>query len=139
MAKETTTQNYDDLLAMDPDEVITHSLVTDVALSGGRTLALVTLDNGRDHTRPNTLGTRTMIEYADTLAALKERAKKGEIHGVAVTGKQYILAAGADLTKAGEIPSVAIAKRIAQQGHATLGALHDMGVPSFVFINGLAH
>lgn len=138
MAKEAATQTYDELLAMDPDEVITHSLVTDVALSGGRTLALVTLDNGRDYTRPNTLGTRTMIEYADTLAALKERAKKGEIHGVAVTGKQYILAAGADLTKAGEIPSVAIAKRIAQQGHAALGALNDMGVPSFVFINGLA-
>lgn len=138
MAKDATVQNFDELLAMDPDEVITHSLVSDIAISGGRTLALVTLDNGRDHTRPNTLGTRTMIEYADTLAALKERAKKGEIHGVAVTGKQYILAAGADLTKASEIPSAAIAKKIAQQGHAALGALHDMGVPSFVFINGLA-
>ncbi|MEO7349278.1 MAG: 3-hydroxyacyl-CoA dehydrogenase NAD-binding domain-containing protein [Terrimesophilobacter sp.] len=138
MVKDATTHGFDDLLAMDPDEVITHSLVSDVALSGGRTLALVTLDNGRDHTRPNTLGTRTMMEYAETLAGLKERAKKGEIHGVAVTGKQYILAAGADLTKASEIPSEAVAKRIAQQGHAALGALNEMGVPSFVFINGLA-
>lgn len=138
MAKNGTTQDFDELLAMDPDEVITHSFVSDIPISDGRTLALVTLDNGRDHTRPNTLGTRTMIEYADTLAALKERAKNGEIHGVAVTGKQYILAAGADLTKAGEIPSAAIAKKIAQQGHAALGALNDMGVPSFVFINGLA-
>ncbi len=138
MAKDAKMKNFDELLAMDPDEVITHSLVSDIPLSGGRTLALVTLDNGRDHTRPNTLGTRTMMEYADTLSALKERAKRGEIHGVAVTGKQYILAAGADLTKASEIPSAAIAKQIAQQGHAALGALHDMGVPSFVFINGLA-
>ncbi len=138
MVNDATTQNFDDLLAMDPDEVVTHSLVSDITISGGRTLALVTLDNGRDHTRPNTLGTRTMIEYAETLETLKRRAKKGEIHGVAVTGKQYILAAGADLTKASEIPSAAVAKRIAQQGHAALGALNDMGVPSFVFINGLA-
>lgn len=138
MAKDATTHNFDDLLALSGDEVVTHSLVTDIQLSAGRTLALVTLDNGRDHTRPNTLGPRTMLEYSETLAALKERAKKGEIHGVAVTGKQYILAAGADLTNASDIPSRAIAKQLAQQGHAALGTLHDMGVPSFVFINGLA-
>ena len=137
MAKKATEQNFDELLALSDDEVITHSYVQDIAISGGRTLALVTLDNGRDHTRPNTLGPATMKEYAQTLAALKERAKKGEIHGVAVTGKQYILAAGADLTNAGDIPSRAIAKQLAQQGHAALGALNDMGVPSFVFINGL--
>lgn len=138
MAKDATGQNFDELLAFSDDEVITHSLVQDIAISGGRTLALVTLDNGRDHTRPNTLGPATMKEYAETLAALTTRAKAGEIHGVAVTGKQYILAAGADLTKAGDIPSHSIAKQLAQQGHAALGALNDMGVPSFVFINGLA-
>lgn len=138
MAKTAPAQDFDDLLALSEDEVVTHSLVRDVPLSEGRVLALVTLDNGRDHTRPNTLGPRTMMEYAQTLAGLKERAAKGEIHGVAVTGKQYILAAGADLTNAGTIPSRAVAKKLAQQGHAALGALNDMGVPSFVFINGLA-
>ncbi len=138
MAKATPAQKFDDLLALTEDEIVTHSLVHDIPISKGRTLALVTLDNGRDHTRPNTLGPRTMKEYGETLAALKERATKGEIHGVAVTGKQYILAAGADLTKAGDIPSRAIAKQLGQQGHAALGALNDMGVPSFVFINGLA-
>jgi 3-hydroxyacyl-CoA dehydrogenase/enoyl-CoA hydratase/carnithine racemase len=138
MAKDATAQNFDELLALSDDEVITHSLVRDVPLSDGRILALVTLDNGRDHTRPNTLGPRTMMEYGNTLAGLKARASNGEIHGVAVTGKQYILAAGADLTNAGDIPSRSIAKQLAQQGHAALGALNDMGVPSFVFINGLA-
>ena len=40
-----------------PAEVVTHSPVQDVALPGGAgTLALVTLDNGHDHTRPNTFG-----------------------------------------------------------------------------------
>ncbi len=132
------TENFDDLLALSEDEIVTHSFVRDIPLSKGRTLALVTLDNGRDHTRPNTLGPRTLTEYAETLAALEARAAKGEIHGVAVTGKPYILAAGADLTNAGDIPSRAIAKRLAQQGHAALGALGELGVPSFVFINGLA-
>jgi 3-hydroxyacyl-CoA dehydrogenase/enoyl-CoA hydratase/carnithine racemase len=133
-----TAQAFDDLMALSEDEVITHSLVRDIPLSDGRTLALVTLDNGRDHTRPNTLGPRTLREYTETLAGLKARARNGEIHGVAVTGKPYILAAGADLTNAGDIPSRAIAKQLAQQGHAALGSLSELGVPSFVFINGLA-
>ncbi|MBN9150279.1 MAG: enoyl-CoA hydratase/isomerase family protein [Micrococcales bacterium] len=138
MAKDAAVKDFDELLSLTEDEVVTHSFVRDIAISEGRTLALVTLDNGRDHTRPNTLGPRTMKEYGETMAALKERAANGEIHGVAVTGKQYILAAGADLTNAGDIPSKAIARKIAQQGHAALGALSELGVPSFVFINGLA-
>lgn len=138
MAKDAAVQDFDELLSLTEDEVVTHSFVRDIAISEGRTLALVTLDNGRDHTRPNTLGPRTMKEYGETMAALKERAANGEIHGVAVTGKQYILAAGADLTNAGDIPSKAIARKIAQQGHAALGALSELGVPSFVFINGMA-
>ena len=38
-----------------PDEVVTRTLVRDVSLPGG-TFALVTLDNGFDHTKPNTFG-----------------------------------------------------------------------------------
>ncbi|WP_372430738.1 3-hydroxyacyl-CoA dehydrogenase NAD-binding domain-containing protein [Lacisediminihabitans changchengi] len=123
---------------MSDDEVVTHSYVRDIPISGGKTLALVTLDNGRDHTRPSTLGPLTLLEFAETLDGLKERAAKGEIAGVAVTGKPFILAAGADLSKVSEIPSKAIGKQMAQLGHAALGRLSELGVPSFVFINGLA-
>lgn len=138
MTEKMAAQQFEDLLALSADEVVTHSYVRDIPISGGRTLALVTLDNDRDHTRPNTLGPLTLNEYAETLDGLKARAAKGEIAGVAVTGKQYILAAGADLSKAGDIPSRDLARQLAQQGHAALGRLGDMGVPSFVFINGLA-
>lgn len=134
----TMASPFDDLLALSADEVVTHSYVRDIPISGGRTLALVTLDNDRDHTRPSTLGPLTLNEYAQTLDTLKARAAKGEIAGVAVTGKPYFLAAGADLTNASDIPSTAVAKQLAQQGHAALGRLGDLGVPSFVFINGLA-
>jgi 3-hydroxyacyl-CoA dehydrogenase/enoyl-CoA hydratase/carnithine racemase len=132
------TQNFDELKALSDDEVVTHSFVTDVALSGGRTLALITLDNGRDHTRPNTFGALGLLELGEVLDEQKARATRGEIAGVAVTGKQYILAAGADLSKVSEIPNRDAAKKLAQLGHHVLGKLDELGVPSFVFINGLA-
>jgi 3-hydroxyacyl-CoA dehydrogenase/enoyl-CoA hydratase/carnithine racemase len=133
-----TTPSFDELKALATDEVVTHSYVRDVPLSGGRVLALVTLDNGRDHTRPNTLGPASLLEFADTLDRLAERGARGEIAGVAVTGKPFILAAGADLSKVDEIPSREVGRQMAQLGHYALGKLGELGVPSFVFINGLA-
>src|SRR5690554_3617419 len=138
MTTETTAAAFDELRALSADEVVTHSYVRDIPLSGGRTLALITLDNGRDHTRPTTLGPLTLLELAEVLDTQKERAGKGEIAAVAVTGKPYFLAAGADLSKVGDIPSKDIARKMAQLGHYSLGKLGTLGVPSFVFINGLA-
>ncbi|HOA87644.1 MAG TPA: enoyl-CoA hydratase/isomerase family protein, partial [Microbacteriaceae bacterium] len=120
------------------DEVVTHSLVRDVTLPSGRVLALITLDNGRDHTRPNTFGPGTLTELDGVLEALTARAAAGEIHAVGLTGKQYILAAGADLSDVSRVPSRAVAKLVAQQGHFVLGKLGALGVPSFAFVNGLA-
>jgi len=134
----TDSTTLDALVALDPDEVITHSFVRDVALTGGRTLALITLDNGRDHTRPNTLGPATLLELEGVLDALAARAARGEIAGVAVTGKPFILAAGADLSKVSEIPSREVGRQMARLGHRVLGRLGELGVPSFTFINGLA-
>ena len=130
--------NTAELVAMTTDEVITHSYVRDVELPSGKNLALLTLDNGRDHTRPNTLGPATLMELSGVLDELTARAGRGEIVAVALTGKPYILAAGADLTKIGEIPSREVARQMAQLGHETFSKLTELGVPSFVFINGLA-
>jgi len=133
-----TADQFAKLSALDPDEVITRSFVKDIAISGGKTLALITLDNGKDHTRPNTLGPKTLLEFAEVLDAQKARADKGEIAGVAVTGKPFIFAAGADLSKVSDLPDRETGKQMAQLGHYALGKLSDLGVPSFVFINGLA-
>jgi 3-hydroxyacyl-CoA dehydrogenase/enoyl-CoA hydratase/carnithine racemase len=130
-------QKYAPLLE-DQDEVISHSYVSDVQLPSGRVLALITLDNGHDHTRPNTLGPHTLVEFAERLDEQKARADRGEIHGVAVTGKPYYLAAGADLSKVQEIKDRATGRLIGELGHYALGKLDELGVPSFVFINGLA-
>ncbi|MDG2497388.1 MAG: 3-hydroxyacyl-CoA dehydrogenase NAD-binding domain-containing protein [Aquiluna sp.] len=125
-------------LLQDTDEIITHSYVRDIKLASGKTLALITLDNGQDHTRPNTLGPHTLLEFAGKLDELKQRAKDKEIHGVAVTGKPYYLAAGVDLTKVQGLQDRHSGRLIGEMGHWALDKLSDLGVPSFVFINGLA-
>ncbi|KQO82806.1 3-hydroxyacyl-CoA dehydrogenase [Frigoribacterium sp. Leaf263] len=132
------TTALETLKALSVDEVVTHSHVRDVPLPSGGVLALVTLDNGRDHTRPSTLGPATLAEYGETLDSLRARASRGEIDAIAVTGKPYFLAAGADLSKVGQIPSRDVGLELARQGHAVLGKLHEAGVPTFVFVNGLA-
>lgn len=135
--------NYDEidfspLTDLADGEVITHARVRDVRLPSGRVLALITLDNGRDHTRPNTLGPVTMTALGETLDDLARRAAAGEIQAVAVTGKQYILAAGADLSDITRVGSKDNARLIAQLGHRVFGKLGALGVPSFAFVNGLA-
>jgi 3-hydroxyacyl-CoA dehydrogenase/enoyl-CoA hydratase/carnithine racemase len=130
--------DFSKLVGLDPDEVITHSYVRDVRMPSGKTIALITLDNGRDHTRPSTLGPATLLELSGVLDALKVRAAEKEIDGVAVIGKQFIFAAGADLSKVEDIPDRETGVLMAKLGHETLGKLSELGVPSFVFYNGLA-
>ena len=130
--------DFSPILAMTEGEVVTHSPARDIRLASGKVLALITLDNGRDHNRPNTLGPATLAELDATLEALKARAAAGEIQAVGVTGKQYILAAGADLSDISRVGSAQNAKLVAQFGHMVLGKLSDLGVPSFTFVNGLA-
>ncbi|MCH1883028.1 3-hydroxyacyl-CoA dehydrogenase NAD-binding domain-containing protein [Agrococcus sp. ARC_14] len=126
------------LAAAEFDEVVTHSYVRDVRLASGKTLALLTLDNGRDHTRPSTLGPETLFELGDALETQRSRASKGEIDAIAVTGKPYFLAAGADLSNVTKLPDRATAAELPKLGHRVLGLLHKAPVPTFVFINGLA-
>ena len=82
-----------------PDEVITRTPVQDIDLPGGAgTLALITLDNGFDHTKPNTFGPATVAGLRETVDTLAQRAAAGEIQAVGITGKPFVFAVGADLT-----------------------------------------
>lgn len=135
--------NYDEidfspLDALADGEVVTHSRARDVRLPSGKVLALITLDNGRDHTRPNTLGPTTLKELDATLDSLKARAAAGDIQAVGITGKQYILAAGADLSDISRVDSTDTARLVAQLGHHVFGKFSELGVPVFAFVNGLA-
>ena len=130
--------DFSPIQALTEGEVITHSPVRDIRLASGKVLALITLDNGRDHTRPNTLGPATLTALGETLDGLAARAAAGEIQAVGITGKQYILAAGADLSDISKVGSRDNARLIAQLGHKVLGKFGELGVPSFAFVNGLA-
>ena len=117
-------------------EVVTQALSRDVRLphtSG--TAVLITLDNGRDHTRPNTLGPRGLGELNRALDAALTR---DDIVAIAITGKPFIVAAGADLSGFAKITSREQALAIARIGHAVFDKLHTSPVPTFAFINGLA-
>ncbi len=69
-----------------PDEVVTDAKVRDIELPGGAgVMALVTLDNGKDHTRPNTFGPQTLMRLAEVLDGVKARVAGGELAAVAIT------------------------------------------------------
>jgi len=80
-----------------PDEVVTHAHVRYAQLPGvDGPVALITLDNGHDHTRPNTFGPAGLREL---LAAVDEiEAHSPPVAAVAVTGKPFIFCVGADLS-----------------------------------------
>jgi enoyl-CoA hydratase/carnithine racemase len=139
-----SARDFQQLTDLFPDEVVTHSHVQDVALPGvdgapgAGTFALITLDNGLDHRRPSTLGPNTLVELGTVLQAQRERAARGEIAGVGVTGKPFFLAAGADLSAVKELKDKEAGRAMARLGHDVYSTLNDLGVPSFVFINGMA-
>ena len=116
--------------------MVTRALSRDVALPHtDRPAVLITLDNGQDHTRPNTLGPRGLAELN---AALDTARARDDISAILVTGKPFILAAGADLSAMGLLSDREQALAIARIGHAVLGKLHDAPVPTFALINGMA-
>ncbi|AEE46255.1 3-hydroxyacyl-CoA dehydrogenase NAD-binding domain-containing protein [Cellulomonas fimi] len=120
-------------------ERVTHAHVRDVALPGrAGTLALVTVDNGLDHTKPTTFGPLGIAELTAALSTVRERVRAGEVQAVAVTGKPYFLAAGADLTQVTTVADRDTALGLGRGGHAAYVLLHDMGVPTFAFVNGVA-
>ena len=135
---QSTIESFAALASLVPHEIITHSLVEDVQLPGGRTLALLTLDNGFDHTKPTTLGPNTLLELHATLTEQKRRAAAGAIQALAVTGKPHFLVAGADLSGVKNLTEPVHGRAMAELGHAAYDLLADLGVPTFAFINGVA-
>jgi len=128
-----------DFTTLFPDEVITKALARDIALPGGAgTFVLVTLDNGFDHTKPNTFGPATLTGLSGVLIILRARAEAGEIVGVGVTGKPFIFAVGADLTGVPKVTNREQALAIGTLGHATFEQFRTLPVPTFAFINGAA-
>src|SRR6476469_1440264 len=122
-----------------PDEGVTRTPVQDVTLPGGAgILALVTLDNGHDHTRPNTFGPQGIAGLQATVDGLRTRAEAGEIQAVGITGKPFVFAVGADLSGVPYVTESEQALAVARAGHAAFASIMDLPVPTFAFVNGAA-
>ncbi|TRZ73948.1 MAG: 3-hydroxyacyl-CoA dehydrogenase [Streptomycetaceae bacterium] len=120
-----------------PEEVITHALVREIDLGAfGCTgsLALITLDNGLDHNRPNTFGPSSLAELNAAITDAISRKPAA----IAITGKPFIFAAGADLSALSFIENRDQSVAIGKLGHDVFRRLDECGIPTFAFINGLA-
>ena len=120
-----------------PEEVVTQALVRQVDLSafGAKgVLALITLDNTLDHNRPNTFGPQSLLalDAAITAATALNPA------AIALTGKPFIFAAGADLSALSFITTREQSLGIGKLGHDVFRRLGESKIPTFAFINGLA-
>jgi 3-hydroxyacyl-CoA dehydrogenase/enoyl-CoA hydratase/carnithine racemase len=118
-----------------PNEVVTRALVRSVAVPGlDRPAALITLDNGFDHKKPNSFGPGGLASLDEAITA----ALALEPAFVAITGKPYIFCVGADITGIPLIRSREQALELGRFGHRVFARLRDSAVPTFAFVNGVA-
>jgi 3-hydroxyacyl-CoA dehydrogenase/enoyl-CoA hydratase/carnithine racemase len=118
------------------DEVVTHARVRYLELPGLGEVALLTLDNGFDHTKPTTFGPQGL---ANLDAALDEIAARiPRVAAIAVTGKPFVFAVGADLKGVGQATDRSQALEMGRLGHRVFRRLQQAAVPTFAFVNGAA-
>ncbi|MBM0206412.1 enoyl-CoA hydratase/isomerase family protein [Micromonospora sp. STR1s_5] len=118
-----------------PNEVVTRALLRQVNVPGlDRSAALITLDNGFDHTKPNTFGPGGLASLDEAITA----ALAADPAFIAVTGKPYIFCVGADIVGLPQLADRAQALEIGRLGHRVFARLKDSSVPTFAFVNGAA-
>ncbi|MFG3555475.1 3-hydroxyacyl-CoA dehydrogenase NAD-binding domain-containing protein [Micromonospora sp. NPDC047557] len=118
-----------------PNEVVTKALLRSVTVPGlDRPAALITLDNGFDHTKPNTFGPAGLTSLDEAITA----ALAADPAFIAVTGKPYIFCVGADIVGLPQLADRAQALEIGRLGHRVFARLKDSTVPTFAFVNGAA-
>jgi 3-hydroxyacyl-CoA dehydrogenase/enoyl-CoA hydratase/carnithine racemase len=120
-----------------PEEVVTKAILREVSLApfgASGTLALITLDNGMDHNRPNTFGAAGF----ESLRVAIDAAESSNAVAIAITGKPFIFAAGADLSGMSFLTDKTQALAIGKLGHDVFRKLGESKKPTFAFINGLA-
>ncbi|MFF7729301.1 3-hydroxyacyl-CoA dehydrogenase NAD-binding domain-containing protein [Streptomyces sp. NPDC008001] len=122
-----------------PDEVVTQAHVRhfDLPFGAGR-FALVTLDNGLDHTKPTTFGPQSLANLNTAIDQVEKEAAEGTITGIGITGKPFIFAVGADLKGVELLKKHEDALAIGKGGHDVFKRLSSLAVPTFAYYNGAA-
>ena len=94
-------------------------------------VALVTIDNGEDHTKPTFFG-RAALE---SLERLLPELEEGKWDALVLTGKPFVFAAGADVTQfPGATRELAIEG--SRAGHELFGRIRALPYPTVAAVNG---
>lgn len=99
------------------------------------TIAIVTMDNGEDYKKPTTFNEKALASLHKAMDAVE--AEK-DLKGMMLCGKQYIFAAGADLTQVPFINTFKQGRQIGTAGHAAMKRIMDLKIPTLAAINGVA-
>jgi 3-hydroxyacyl-CoA dehydrogenase/enoyl-CoA hydratase/carnithine racemase len=96
-------------------------------------LALVTIDNGEDYTKPTSLGRHAL----ESLARLLDELEAGDWKGMVLTGKPFVFCAGADINEfKGIDPETA--RLGSRTGHELFARIAALPYPTLAAINGAA-
>jgi 3-hydroxyacyl-CoA dehydrogenase/enoyl-CoA hydratase/carnithine racemase len=96
-------------------------------------LALVTIDNGEDWTKPSTFGREALESLERTLDEIESQ----DWAGLVLTGKPYVFAVGADID---QFPDVTpeLARAGSRAGHELFLRIRELPFPTLAAINGAA-
>ncbi|HSC74144.1 MAG TPA: 3-hydroxyacyl-CoA dehydrogenase NAD-binding domain-containing protein [Gaiellaceae bacterium] len=105
--------------------------LTEFKLARAGDVALVTIDNGEDWTKPTFFGEAALRSLERALDELE----RGDYSAAVITGKPFFFAAGADIT---EFPSITRerAREGARAGHELFGRLRALPIPTIAAVNG---
>src|SRR5713101_6632161 len=105
--------------------------VTEFKLTRAGDVALVTIDNGEDWTKPTFFGEQAL----ESLDRLLGELEGSDFSAAVITGKPLVFAAGADIT---EFPDITRERAIegARAGHELFGRLRALPFPTVAAING---
>lgn len=98
-------------------------------------IAILTMDNGLDHKKPNTLGEESM----ESLNAALDRLQGDPLLcGLMLTGNPFVFSAGADLRRIPLIRTHEEGVATGKLGHSTMKRIMNLPCPTLAAINGLA-
>jgi len=105
--------------------------ITEFKIARVGDVALVTIDNGEDWTKPTFFGEAALASCERALNELEA----GDFRAAVITGKPFFFAAGADIT---EFPDITPERAVegARAGHELFGRLRALPFPTVAAING---
>jgi 3-hydroxyacyl-CoA dehydrogenase/enoyl-CoA hydratase/carnithine racemase len=97
-----------------------------------RSIALVTIENGADHTKPTVFGQPAFESLEGVLAELES----DDWAALVITGKPYFFSAGADLEEFSVRATPELAREGSRTGHELFGRIRALPYPTVAAING---